>query len=65
MASTDGCQGCGEAFPTKLYRAVFVGSGGEPTDPEEVRYCEHCAGLASVNWNGETLSIEPLEGATT
>lgn len=49
------CQGCPE--PTgevKLYRARFDGGGWT-----FVEYCEECARLAALNYNGCTDAIEP------
>lgn len=49
------CDGCDSPQPDlKLYLVTFH-DGGE----QEVYYCDDCAELARVDWNGETKSITP------
>lgn len=48
------CEGCDdEVGGVQTYRAQFVGK----QQPEDVRYCSDCAGLARMNWNGVTKWI--------
>lgn len=53
------CEGCGERVALHTYLCVFERIPDQPGQPEECWYCEHCAGLAAADWNGETVSIGP------
>lgn len=50
------CHGCDEpredlaAFRVTFHNGIV----------ETCVYCPECAGLASIDWNGETAAIEPL-----
>lgn len=48
------CQGCDQDRETKPYNVTFTNG-----TTERVRYCDDCAGLAAMNYNGETASIAP------
>lgn len=52
----DACQGCPDpSGRIRHYLCTFTGEAGE----RKVRYCESCAELAGVNFNGCTESIRP------
>lgn len=48
------CDGCGETHPLKRYVVEYHDGGSD----DEVYYCDDCADLAKMDWNGETKSIE-------
>lgn len=50
------CNGCDEQHACSSYDVTFV-SGKRET----VRYCDDCAALARINWNGETAAIKTVE----
>lgn len=58
-SATLACQGCDTDQPTRRYSVLFTGA----TAREAVDYCEDCATLAAINWNGCTESIEPEPAA--
>lgn len=47
------CAGCDESVPVRPYDVTFT-SGSI----ERVNYCDDCADLARMNWNGETAAIK-------
>ena len=49
----DGCEIWDDTTDVRAYRARFAGG-----DWEEVWYCDECAALARINWNGETDAFE-------
>jgi hypothetical protein len=52
----DECDGCGDATDDLgVYEVEFHDGGSD----DEVIYCGDCAGLARMDWNGETKSIKP------
>lgn len=51
------CDGCGkDDAPTQRYRVTR-----HDGSTSEASYCEDCAGLARIDWNGETKAIERAE----
>jgi len=54
------CEGCDQVVPVNPYRLTYTDGTIEP----RVYYCDDCADLARMNWNGETAAIEraPLVG---
>lgn len=50
------CNGCDEPRPTRSYDVTFTDGHAERCD-----YCDDCAALARMNWNGETAGIRPSE----
>lgn len=50
------CAGCDEQNACSSYDVTFT-SGSRET----VRYCDDCAALARINWNGETATIKAVE----
>lgn len=48
------CQGCDDYQPSvKRYRVTY-----HDGQSETVEYCDGCAELARMDWNGETAAIE-------
>lgn len=59
MVEPDGvaghCVGCDDVHILRSYVVTHHGA----TEPEIVRYCDDCADLAAIDWNGETAEIRP------
>ena len=52
------CDGCDEEGHVLAFYVVEYHDGG---DCDDVAYCADCAGLARMDWNGETKSITAKE----
>lgn len=51
------CDGCdNDDRPVKPYDVTFTNG-----TTERCNYCDDCAGLAAMNYNGETAAIHPAE----
>ena len=50
------CLGCDDCLPCARYEVTYHGGG-----KEIVWYCEDCASLAEIDWNGETEEIRLLD----
>jgi hypothetical protein len=63
-ATIDRCQGCDEDQPDVTPYAITYNEHAGPLagHSEVVRYCDDCAALARVNWNGTTAAIAPVSG---
>ena len=52
-----GCENPGAAIRT--YIVIYRASAG--TSADTVRYCDTCADLGAIDWNGETAAIVPAD----